>query len=433
MSPSTEGQLVHPSDTAAALVDDIGLVTHLQLAADCYGLRQRVPEGAVVALQARRARTVAAALTALDGWAERVDLLGSRDAADADRDAVVLDDSATEADSATQAQVEDTATGVDRPGAGQRVTTWRLFTSGTTGAPKPVDHTVSSLSRTVRPPVVRPGSQRRWGLLYEPTRMAGLQVILQSLTSADVLLDATSHGALIDRLRWLADHRVQALSATPTVWRQLLQSGHVDDLELSQITLGGEIADQRVLDALSNTFPRARVTHIFASTETGAAFAVKDGLEGFPLAYLDDAPAGVRLEVRDGILFVHAPGVAGAGPDGFVSTGDLVETSADRVRFLGRASGVVNVGGVMVSPEQVEAVLRTHPDVSDAVVTSRRNAFSGAILVADVVPAPAVDTRQLPATLRAMVAGRLSSVHVPASITVVPTMATTATGKAGRR
>lgn len=434
MRPGAETRLVHPSDTAAALDDDIGVITHAQLAADCFRFRQRVPPGAVVALRAHRARTVAAAVTALDGWADRVDLLGGLDPTDADRDPVVLDDSATQAPLGdADARVEDTATGAVRPGAGHRVTRWRLFTSGTTGAPKPVEHTLASLTRTVRLPRSRDQSQRRWGLLYEPTRMAGLQVVVQSLTSADVLLDATSQGALVNRLRWLAEHRVDALSATPTVWRQLLQSGHAGDLQLSQVTLGGEIADQRILDALRSTFPGARVTHVFASTETGAAFAVKDGREGFPRSYLDEAPGGIRLEVRDGILFVHAPDVSGAGPDGFVGTGDLVEVSTDRVRFRGRASGLVNVGGVMVSPEQVEAVLRTHPDVSDAVVTARRNAFSGEILVADVVPAAAVDTRRLPATLRAMVAGRLSSVHVPASIKVVPAMSTTTTGKAGRR
>ncbi|OMQ14619.1 hypothetical protein A7K94_0215315 [Modestobacter sp. VKM Ac-2676] len=88
---------------------------------------------------------------------------------------------------------------------------------------------------------------------------------------------------------------------------------------------------------------------------------------------------------------------------------------------------------MMVSPEVVEAVLRNHPDVTDAVVRSRPNPFSGTILVADVVPGPSADTKALPAQLRAEVAGRLSSAHVPASIKVVAEMVTTPTGKAGRR
>ncbi|MQA34031.1 AMP-binding protein [Modestobacter roseus] len=413
--------------TPIAVEDLRGTVPEALLAADGFGLRRRVHPGAVVVLRARRARTVAAALRALEGWASRVDLVGTLEPGEVPSDAVQLDDAATEA------PVPDDTPRI--PGGTEPTATrWRLFTSGTTGTPKPVEHTLASLTRTVRRP--DPGTARgprRWGLLYEPTRMAGLQVLLQSLAGGDHLLDATAQATLPERLRWLADREVEALSATPTVWRQVLQSPDRAALPLTQITLGGEIADQRVLDALAHTYPAARITHIFASTETGAAFAVNDGREGFPASYLTAPPKGVRLDVRDGVLHVHAPDVSGAAADGFVSTGDLVEVGGDRVRFLGRASGLVNVGGVMVSPESVEAVLRGHPEVTDAVVRSRPNPFSGTILVADVVPGPTADRKALPALLRAEVAGRLSAAHVPASIKVVAEMVTTATGKAGRR
>ncbi|MGY1845548.1 AMP-binding protein [Modestobacter sp. SYSU DS0875] len=414
------------SPTAIAVEDLQGTVPDALLTADGFGLRRRVPAGAVVVLRARRARTVAAALRALEGWAARVDLVGALEPDDVPADAVHLDDTACDTPAPDPTGPADSAA--------PAVTRWRLFTSGTTGTPKPVEHTMASLTRTVRrPDPETPRRARRWGLLYEPTRMAGLQVVLQSLAGGDHLLDATAHATLPERLRWLAEHSVEALSATPTVWRQVLQSPDRATLPLTQITLGGEIADQRVLDALARTYPAARITHIFASTETGAAFAVNDGREGFPADYLTAPPKGVRLDVRDGVLHVHAPDVSGAGPDGFVSTGDLVEVTEGRVRFLGRASGLVNVGGVMVSPETVEAVLRGHPDVTDAVVRSRPNPFSGTILVADVVPGPSADPKALPALLRAEVAGRLSSAHVPASIKVVAEMVTTPTGKAGRR
>jgi acyl-coenzyme A synthetase/AMP-(fatty) acid ligase len=212
----------------------------------------------------------------------------------------------------------------------------------------------------------------------------------------------------------------------------VLQSADPASLPLRQITLGGEIADQLVLNALARAFPDARITHIFASTETGAAFAVNDGRAGFPLSYLSEPPRGVQLQVRDGILFVEASGTSAAGPDGFASTGDLVEVTEDRVLFLGRASGVVNVGGVKVAPEKVEEVLRAHPDVLDAVVRSRRNAFSGSILVADVVLTDDAPRESLTARLRAHVATQLSSAHVPASVKVVPELSTSVTGKAGR-
>jgi acyl-coenzyme A synthetase/AMP-(fatty) acid ligase len=359
----------------------------------------------------------------LEGWAGRVDLYGAVEPPQDHEGAVVIGD-------------ERPPTAGHRPTepAGDPVhTRWRLFTSGTTGEPKPVDHTLSSLTRTIQATPQAGGARRRWGLLYEPTRMAGIQVLLQSLVAGEHLLDATVHAHLPERLRWLAAAGADALSATPTVWRQVLQSEEPTALPLRQITLGGEIADQRVLDALARTFPAARITHVFASTETGAAFAVSDGREGFPRSFLTEGPRGVDLEVRDGILHVWAPGASGAGPDGFVSTGDVVEVRKDRVHFLGRASGVVNVGGVTVAPEQVETLLRALPGVVDAVVRPRRNPFSGWILTADVVAGDGVDGRALPGALRAALSDRLPSAAVPASVKVVPELQTSVTGKAGRR
>jgi acyl-coenzyme A synthetase/AMP-(fatty) acid ligase len=415
-----------PTARGDAIRDRSVTVTHEQLLADAFGLRAHVPFGAAVALRGRRARTVAAAVHALEGWASRVDLLGPVDDTRDDADRVLVDDTLTSVPAASTG-----ATPPEGPAAAAP-TTWRLFTSGTTGAPKAIDHTLASLTRTVQRPRGDAGTRRTWGLVYEPTRLAGMQVLLQSLANGDLLLDAATDEPLPERLRWLGDERVDSMSATPTLWRQVLQSADPAALPLRQITLGGEIADQLVLNALARTFPDARITHIFASTETGAAFAVNDGREGFPLAYLSDPPRGVRLEVRDGILFVEASGTSAAGPDGFASTGDLVEIHDDRVIFLGRASGVVNVGGVKVAPEQVEAVLRAHPDVLDAVVRSRRNPFSGSILVADVVVAPEAPRENLSARLRAHVGAQLPSAHVPASVKVVPELSTSVTGKAGR-
>lgn len=409
---------------SVAVEDEGQRVTYEQLEGDAFRLRAEVPRGAIVTLRARRARSVAAAVVALDGWAARVDLVGSLDLASSPgKSSVLMDDES----------IASTLAGPAASSPRERVadTRWRLFTSGTTGAPKPVDHSLSSLSRTVRSSSST-ANPRRWGLLYEPTRMAGIQVVLQSLLAGDHLLDATGLPDLPARLRWLAAGSIDSLSATPTLWRQILQSADPGALGLRQITLGGEIADQRVLDALTRAFPDARVRHIFASTETGAAFTVSDGLEGFPRSYLDWAPSGIRLDVRDGVLFVEAPHTSAAGPDGFASTGDLVTVTDDRVLFLGRASGIVNVGGVKVAPEQVEHALREHADVFDAVVKSKRNPFSGWILTAEVVPAPGADLGGLPARLRAEIGDQFGSAHAPASIKVVAQLATTPTGKAGR-
>jgi acyl-coenzyme A synthetase/AMP-(fatty) acid ligase len=400
-----------------ALEDDRGIMTFAQLETAAAVLRAGVPYGARIAVRGTRGADVAVAATGLDGWATDVILVGGRDVT-LPSDIRWLDEFGVDSGPSTP---------------GPRVATrWHLYTSGTTGVPKSVSHSLDSLARTV-PRSAPDGPAYSWGLLYAPTSMAGVQVLLHSLGGRGRLLDATRLPRIIDRVDWLATRGVDALSATPTLWRQILQCPGASRLRLRQITLGGEIADQPLLDTLRRAQPDARVTHVFASTETGAAFSVSDGLAGFPRRYLTDPPGGIRLDVRDGVLFVEAPQSSYAGPDGFASTGDVVTVTDNRVYFQGRGSGVANVAGVKVWPERVEAVLRQHPQVEDAVVLVRRNAFSGSVLTAKVVPVPGAEVSSLPARLRAYCAERLESAAVPASVAVVPALTLSATGKVGRR
>lgn len=392
-----------------------------QLRSDPFGFRRQVPHGAASVLSTTDAAEVAAAFVSLDGWADEVHLLPPGTASDAvPADAVRL-----HADAAPRGSPPDAG---DVAG-NNPATRWVLYTSGTTGTPKALGHTVASLARTV---VTGAGSDYVWGLLYDPNRMAGVQVLLQALTSGAMIVAPDTHHPLLARAEALRDGSVSALSATPSLWRQLLQLPVAAEVPLRQVTLGGEIADQRVLDALARAYPRARIVHVFASTETGAAFSVKDGREGFPVAYLSDAPRGIRLDVRDGILYVHTPGADAAGDDGFVSTQDIVEIIGDRVLFRGRATGVVNVGGTNVWPEEVESILRSHPDVLEAVVTAKANPMVGNVLVARVVLTPDADPDTKPKHLRAWVREHAPSTHVPATVRIDDAVELSPTGKVTR-
>ena len=306
-------------------------------------------------------------------------------------------------------------------------TEWVIYTSGSTGTPKAVVHTLESLSRAVS----ESDGPRVWGLVYDSHRLAGLAVVLQALASDSLLVEARN-GTITDRVEVMRATSVNALSATPTLWRQILQTGRTSGWELERITLGGEISDQRTLDALAAAFPTARVTHIFAASETGVAFAVGDGREGFPLEYLSTPPRGIALEVRDNILWIHNPSSSVAGADGFASTEDVVKVSADRVTFVGRASGMVNVGGTKVFPEQVERVLRTHPSVTDVVVFSKQNPFSGSILIAKVTLRGGLSDESIAGELRKWVAAKLPTPMVPAQVLVVDQLPSAATGKVVR-
>ena len=140
------------------------------------------------------------------------------------------------------------------------------------------------------------------------------------------------------------------------------------------VRLSGEIADQAILDSLRAMFPEASIGHAYASTEAGVAFEVNDGRAGFPAAFLEQDRDGVELKLVDGALRIRSPRTAdrylGAQQalrdlDGFVDTGDMVERRGDRYVFAGRRGGIINVGGLKIHPEEIEAVINRHPQVQN--------------------------------------------------------------------
>lgn len=328
--------------------------------------------------------------------------------------------------------------GSPEDGGGEpRATRWLMTTSGTTGTPKVVAHTLGSLGRTVaRTPQAR---AVRWGLVYDPTRFAGLQVVLQALLGGGTLIAPDTAAPLASQVAFLAEHGCTHLSATPTLWRRLLMVPDMRALPLRQATLGGEIVDQAVLGALGQAFPEARVTHIYASTEAGVGFSVADRLAGFPAAYLEAAPGGVALRVDDdGILWLRPPAPPAPSPalvveDGYVRSGDRVERRGERWHFLGRDSGVINVGGVKVHPEAVERVIAAVPGVALARVTSKSSPITGALVIAEVQLAPGCDEAPAREAIQAACRAGLEREAVPARIRFVEGFRANAAGKLDRR
>ncbi len=328
--------------------------------------------------------------------------------------------------------------------AGGIATEWILLTSGTTGAPKLVLHTLESLTSALvgTSPPPRP---LIWSTFYDIRRYGGLQIFLRALHAGSLVLSAAKE-PMVEFLGRVAAAGVTHISGTPSHWRQALMSGAAGQISPYYVRLSGEIADQAVLDGLRASFPQAIVAHAFASTEAGVAFEVRDGQAGFPES-LVGAPGGrVDMRVPEDTLWIRSPGAAqrylGEGmeairqPDGFVDTGDRVELRAGRYYFAGRRGGVINVGGQKVHPEEVEAVINTHPWVRMSLVKARRNAITGAIVTADIVladevpgqgsrpSAPAL-TQELTRRCRAA----LAPFKVPAMIRIVPFLEVSAAGK----
>jgi acyl-coenzyme A synthetase/AMP-(fatty) acid ligase len=115
----------------------------------------------------------------------------------------------------------------------------------------------------------------------------------------------------------------------------------------------------------------------------------------------------------------------------------MVEQRGDRYFFVGRKGGIINIGGLKVHPEEVEAVINRHPRVRMSLVRPKRSPFTGAIVVADVVltaaPAAADSEAELRDDILKLCRGALPRHKVPAAISFVPALAVAATGKLLRR
>jgi acyl-coenzyme A synthetase/AMP-(fatty) acid ligase len=321
-------------------------------------------------------------------------------------------------------------------------TEWILLTSGTTGAPKLVLHTLKSLMNALAdaPP---PTGNIVWSTFYDIRRYGGLQIFLRAVHAGSIVLSDPSE-EVGDFLARGAAAGITHISGTPSHWRKALMSGVANRIAPRYVRLSGEIADQPVLDGLRATYPRAIVAHAFASTEGGVAFEVRDGRAGFPRELVGSTGTSIELRVSAETLLIRSPGTAvrflGEGAaalrdaDGFVDTGDRLEERAGRYYFMGRRGGVINVGGQKVHPEEVEAILNAHPWVRMSLVKARRNPITGAVVTAEVVlkeagrdarPVPEALVRELTESCK----HALPAHKVPAMIRIVPALEISPSGK----
>ncbi len=136
-----------------------------------------------------------------------------------------------------------------------------------------------------------------------------------------------------------------------------------------------------------------------------------------PLGYYNDPDRSART-------FVEIDGFRWSLP------GDMATIDADgTVHLLGRGSLCINTGGEKVYPEEVEAVLKSCPDVADAVVVGAPDPQFGQRVVAIVAPVPGTEAPDL-AALQQHCRAHLAGYKVPRAAHVVDVVVRTAAGKA---
>ena len=327
----------------------------------------------------------------------------------------------------------------------RHATEWVLLTSGTTGVPKMLIHSLPGLTAPIKSGQNQ-GSDVIWGTFYDIRRYGGLQIFLRAVLGRGSFVLSGADESPGDYLLRLGAHGVTHISGTPSHWRRAMMSPSARAIAPRYVRLSGEIADQGILNTLRSFYPQAAVGHAYASTEAGVGFEVNDGREGFPASMVGGL-GDVEMKVEDGSLRIRSARIAIGyigeesaalmDDEGFVDTGDIVELRGDRYYFLGRRSGVINVGGLKVHPEEVETVINRHPAIRMSLVRSRRSPITGSVVVADVVlKGDQSDTSSQIADLKREILqlchDSVAAYKIPATIRVVPALDVAPAGKLAR-
>ena len=302
--------------------------------------------------------------------------------------------------------------------------TLTLFTSGTTGQPKKIKHSLQNLLRNIK--INESQKNLVWGFAYNPTHMAGLQVFLQAIVNGNSLVNVFNNSR-VEIFEKIKKYNITNVSATPTFYRLLLPIEETYPT-VKRITLGGEKSDEKLLDNIQKLFPEAKINNVYASTEAGAIFSANG--EYFKIkSHLENL-----IKVVENELYLHQS-LLGKSEEldeikDFYATGDLIEWIDENQRifkFVSRKNELINVGGYKVNPNEVEEVLLQNSKIKNAKVFGKHNAVLGNILSAEIVVFENQELEE--AEIRSYLEDKLQNYKVPRRISFVEEIGLTRTGK----
>ncbi|MEV3965323.1 o-succinylbenzoate--CoA ligase [Nocardia sp. NPDC050193] len=308
-----------------------------------------------------------------------------------------------------------------------------VTTSGTTGVPKGAMLTAAALRASGDATHERLGGPGSWLLALPTHHIAGLQVLLRSLlagtepTVVDVsggFLPEALAGAIAGmrgerRYTSLVPTQLIKVLETPTATAALAQ--------LDAVLIGGAATPSPVYERARDAGINVVRTYGMSETCGGCVY------DGVPLT-------GARARIEDDRILLGGEMLA-AGyrnmPDhpafaepGWFRTDDAGTFQDGVLRVLGRLDEAISTGGLLVIPQVVEAVLATHPAVSECVVLGLPDDRLGQRVALAVVPAPGAAPTL--GELREHVLAELDAVAAPRELTLVDEIPLLGPGKPDR-
>jgi o-succinylbenzoate---CoA ligase len=301
-------------------------------------------------------------------------------------------------------------------------------TSGSTGTGRAVLLPAAALRASATATHERLGGPGSWLLALPVSAIAGLQVLCRGILAGTPATVPAPGEPLADAVaRMPAGRRYTAL--VPTQLRRYLDAEPAALRAFDAVLVGGAATDAALLGRARAEDVAVVTTYGMTETAGGCVY------DGRPLDEVTVRVTGNGIEVAGPTLALgyrlDPAATAASFVDGWFRTRDAGSLDGGRLTVHGRLDDVVISGGVNVAPAAVEAALREHPDVADAVVFGRPDPEWGQRLVAAVVPAPG--SAPSLETLRPWVAERLGGPAAPRVVRLVAAFPLLHTGKPDRR
>ncbi len=334
-----------------------------------------------------------------------------------------------------------------------------LYSSGSTGPPKGVVHRHSDVGATVdsyaRPVLGINDSDtvfsstkmfHAYGLgnnLSFPMATGAISIYLTGRPSSDRLLERVTR------------HRPSLFFCVPALYNAMLADPTFDDVDWSSVRLAISAAEAlppeiwrqfhdrtgiEILDGIGST----EMLHIYCSNRAGA---VKPGTSGIPVD-------GYEVEIRDPEGELCKPGESGemwvSGPSALSTYWNQPDRTRDKIRgdwflsgdryhqdadgyytYEGRVDDMMKIGGLWVSPIEIENRLMEHESVREAAVVAvdidNRSRIKATVILGEVA-----ETEELVGELQGWCKAALQRYQYPHVVEFVTDFPRTATGKIQR-
>jgi long-chain acyl-CoA synthetase len=258
--------------------------------------------------------------------------------------------------------------------------------------------------------------------------IGGVNTLLYSLANAGCLVtvEARTPDSVLGSIE---KYEVEVLPTSPTFINLILlgEAYKCHNLaSLKLVTYGTEPMPESILKRFHELFPKIELLQTYGLSELGI---LRSKSKSSSELWVKVGGEGYETRIVEGLLQIKATRSAMLGylnapspftEDGWYNTGDAVEVSGEYLRFLGRKSDIINVGGEKVFPIEVESTIQELSNVQDVSVYGERNPITGNIVCARVtLKDETEDSKLFIARLKTFCRDKLQAYKVPVKVSII--------------